>query len=389
MNGRRCRMSAERERNQEQHFHSLRKVRVHVGRNPLESVRPQVSRNDPEVIRRSIRTELGSQTVRQINRRVEHERHEKNPSPQPRKGREALARNPPRLWIRRNGRNRRDSHHREHRSPRHLNRAQPEYRKTQQRGPANRPPAHRARFDKATPNRANNSRPSAHAVSAVNNAPSRVTETSLRRRACDRVADAIRYAQPVPVALGRPHRIERLVGPRNPVVYSAKTPDQDRDGDETAHPVSPESHEHRFPRASPYFPHQCEPESPPEPRAPPHRQGIGRPPPHGPPGAAIAAPMMMHHQHAPAIRMNNQRRARHMTRRELQAGKRLRTQPEQLKRKLMAFPREAIRGGIESLHNPDRGLDVHLGSLSSCCFVQTRSGSSCSDFVNASRACSV
>ena len=90
--------------------------------------------------------------------------------------------------------------------------------------------------------------------------------------------------------------------------------------------------------------------------------------------------------------MAHERRARDMAGRELIARKRRRAEAQKVDRQILALDCEIVACRIKAFDNAQSVFESYphahvAGVFSSCALVHARSGSNCSDFVNASRAC--
>ena len=91
--------------------------------------------------------------------------------------------------------------------------------------------------------------------------------------------------------------------------------------------------------------------------------------------------VVVHEEHQRLTGMQHQRGAGDVSRAELIAREGRGAVMQQAKGQFRALPRQIVGAGVE------RPNDLYCGgSLPSCSLVHTRSGSSCIDFVNASRA---
>ena len=98
-------------------------------------------------------------------------------------------------------------------------------------------------------------------------------------------------------------------------------------------------------------------------------------------------PVMVHKQDLSLGRMQHQSRAGKMPRRKLMPRKRRSGVLQKLQHQFPAFRREPVRAGLKRLHDATNVGSLHCtGVFCSWSFVQSRSGSNCSDFDSASRA---
>ena len=96
---------------------------------------------------------------------------------------------------------------------------------------------------------------------------------------------------------------------------------------------------------------------------------------------------MVHEQYLGPVGMKHQGGRGNMSGTELMPRKGRTCLPEQVECQVPALPREAVGAGIEAFNRGAGLFNGHCaGVFSSWSFVHARSGSSCSDFISASRA---